>query len=104
MSDIQKQIFIPSMITSVLLLIAIFPIKQYSFFILLRWVVFISAIYVGYFMCQAKKPTWVWIMGIIVVLFNPIVPIHLSKGIWQAIDFVTAIIFILVIVTARRER
>lgn len=33
-------------------------------------------------------------MGIIAVLFNPIEPVHLNKGIWQVIDFVTAIIFI----------
>jgi len=32
-------------------------------------------------------------MGIITVLFNPIEPMHLSKGIWQVIDLVVAGIF-----------
>lgn len=90
----QKQILVPSIITSVLLLIAIFPIKEYSYFVLLRWVVCFSAIFVGYFLFQEKRYSWVWLMGIIAVLFNPIEPVHLNKGIWQVIDFVTAIIFI----------
>lgn len=34
-----------------------------------------------------------WLMGIIAIIFNPIKPIHLSKGIWQPIDFVAAVIF-----------
>ena len=101
LSNLQRQILLPSIITSVLLLIAVLPIKQYSFYIILRWIVFISAIYIGYFSYKEKRPTWVWLMGIIAVLFNPIEPIHMSKGFWQPIDFVTAIIFILVIITAK---
>lgn len=104
MNHLQKQILVPSIITSVLLLIAIFPIKQYGFFILLRWVVFITAVYVGFFMYQAKKATWIWLMGIIAVLFNPIKPIHLSKGFWQPVDFVTAIIFLISLITDSKKK
>jgi len=65
--------------------------------------VFISAIYVGYFMYQEKRITWVWIMAVIDILFNPIMPIHLSKGFWQPIDFVVAVIFILAIILNKGE-
>ena len=34
-----------------------------------------------------------WLFGLIVVLFNPIVPIHLTKEIWRPIDLASAIIF-----------
>lgn len=32
---------------------------------------------------------------IIAIFFNPIAPIYLDRGLWQIIDFITAIIFIL---------
>ena len=55
-------------------------------------------------MYQAKKATWVWIMGIIAVLFNPIEPVHLSKGIWQPIDFATALIFLTQIIAIKKGK
>jgi len=93
----QKQILVPSIIASALLIIAIFPIKEYSYFIFLRWVVCFTAIYVGYFLFQAKRHNWVWRMGIMAILFNPIKPFHFDKGYWQMIDLITAIIFVTVI-------
>jgi len=34
------------------------------------------------------------VFGMIAILFNPVIPIHLSKGIWCWINFVSACIFI----------
>lgn len=59
----------------------------------MRWIVFFTAIFIAYFAYLEKKANWMWLMGIIAIIFNPIKPIHLSKGIWQPIDFVAAVIF-----------
>jgi len=39
-----------------------------------------------------KKNVWIWLMGGIAILFNPIAPIYLDKGTWVVIDFIVAII------------
>jgi hypothetical protein len=36
---------------------------------------------------------WSTIFGLIAVLFNPIIPIYLSRGTWYGIDICVAIIF-----------
>jgi len=38
----------------------------------------------------------VWLFGFIGLLFNPLIPIHLSQEIWQPIDFVCAVLFTIV--------
>ena len=35
-----------------------------------------------------------WLFGFIAVLFNPLIPIHLSREIWQPIDVVCGVLFI----------
>ena len=100
----RKKILLPSIITFTLLVIAVLPIKQYGYFILLRWVVCSSAIYVGYFAYKAKRYQWVWLMGIIAILFNPIEPIHFNKGIWQVIDLIVAGIFLFSILKSKEDK
>ena len=94
MRSSPKQIFLPSLIVIILLLIAILPIKEYGYYILLRWVVCFTAIYICYFSYHTERMNWVWLMGIVVIIFNPIIPLHMSKEFWQVLDFVTAVIFI----------
>ena len=40
------------------------------------------------------RPAWLWTMVIIAVLFNPIAPVRLDRGIWQLIDLATGIVFL----------
>ena len=103
-NDKKKQIVIPSIIVTTLLLIAIFPIKEYSYYALLRWVVFFTAVYICYFSYQAERMNWIWLMGIVASVFNPIIPLHMSKEFWQVLDFVTAVIFIVFVVSFQKEK
>lgn len=93
MAMTQKQIVIPSIIVMILLLIAIFPIEEYGYYILLRWIVCITAIYIAYFSYETEKIYWTWVMGIIAFIFNPLIPFHLGKDIWIVVDFIAAVIF-----------
>jgi len=43
-------------------------------------------------------------MGIIAILFNPIVFIHFSKVVWQIIDFIVAVIFIGSIIPTKKAQ
>jgi len=67
----------------------------YAYYQILRWIVCAVGIYSSYLAYQSKKIIWAWIFGIIAVLFNPILPIYFIREIWQPIDVIVAVIFII---------
>ena len=83
-------------IIAILFLLGALGDWPYGYYQILRWVVSVSAAYfciLIYNSPKGRSGAWVWIFGAIAVLFNPIVPIYLSKSTWQPIDIVVAIIF-----------
>ena len=77
---------------SAVLFLALFDGWQYGFFTILRFVVFASTAYIAWMAYEEGKEKWVWIFGFIAVLFNPFVPIHLTREIWMPIDFVIGLL------------
>jgi hypothetical protein len=65
----------------------------YGYYQILRFVTCGVAGYVAYTAYNWSKVWAVWLFGFIVVLFNPLIPIHLSRELWQPIDIVCAILF-----------
>ncbi len=67
----------------------------YGYYTLLRVVVCAVAIFVavqGYFW----KRFWAtWLFGFVAVLFNPLVPVHLSRQIWQPVDLAAGAAFVI---------
>ena len=82
-------------ISGLLLLLAIPSGWPYDFYILLRWVIFISSIIVAWGFHKSKFTAWAFVFGSVAFLFNPIIPIHLSKSIWVLIDFISVTLFFL---------
>jgi len=87
-----KWFCIPS---GILLLLAIPTGWPYDFYILLRWVIFVSAGVIAWNFYKSQLTGWSLVFGSIVFLFNPIIPIYLAKSSWVLIDFVGAILFFL---------
>lgn len=88
-----KPITIISIITAILLIVGCFhlPIGYYTF---LRIVVFVAAIILLANSIKEERSWQAIIMGLIAILFNPIIPIYLhSKTAWMVIDALTAIWF-----------
>jgi hypothetical protein len=77
----------------VLLLLACMARWPYGFYVFLRFVVCASAIYMAVFASVMRNKFWFWMMLGIAVLFNPLVPIYLSRSKWVPIDFITAMLF-----------
>ena len=92
---------IASVISVILLLLAIPAIWPYGYYILLRWIVSLSAVFLLWLAYELKKTFWLFLMGIVVILFNPIIPIHLDKETWIVIDFIVAILFLVSIFKIR---
>jgi len=65
----------------------------YGYYQLLRFVVCGVSAYIAFIAYQWQKLWATWLFGFIAVLFNPLVPIHLSREIWQTIDMVCALLF-----------
>lgn len=84
---------IASVISIVMLLVAIADLA-YGYYTLLRWVVTASAIFLVWTAYGLKRTFWLFLMGIVAILFNPIVPIYLNKGTWVIIDFIVAVLFL----------
>lgn len=83
-----------SVLLGVLLILAIpSGFWPYGYYILLRWVISFSAIYLGYKFYESKTISWALILWSIAFLFNPFLPVYLDKGIWVTIDLISAIIF-----------
>lgn len=73
-------------ITAAALLIWALRDHAYEYYTLLRFVVCGVTTYGVYLAGRNKKIGWAWIFGIIAVLFNPIVPVHLERATWAIID------------------
>jgi len=100
----MNKIVIPSLISVVMLALAIPEGWPYGYYTLLRFVVCASAIFIAYTAFELEKIKWTFLMGFIALLFNPLIPIYLTKGIWVVIDVVTAILFVIAIFIVRNKK
>jgi len=78
------------------------PISYYTF---LRVIVFIASGIAVYHFGKQKEYHSIIIFGVILVLFNPIIPVHFYlKSIWIPIDIVTGILFLLLIFIRKKVK
>ena len=83
---------IPALIVAAMLFIAIAPLP-YGYYTFLRWATCAVAIYIAVQAYQWKRIWATWLLGAIAVLFNPFVPIYLTREIWQPINIIGALLF-----------
>lgn len=84
---------IPAVIAALILLAALGD-WPYGYYQLLRFVVCGAGAYVAWLSYHSQYPWTAWLFGFVAVLFNPLAPVHLSRGIWQPVDLVCAVLFI----------
>lgn len=75
----------------------------YGYYVLLRWIVCGVSAYTAFRATEVRKSAWAWIFGIIAFLFNPIIPVHLSRETWAPIDAAVAAILVVSIFVIRRR-
>lgn len=85
----MKTIWITQAVISVMLLWALNPDNPYSYYVLLRWACCGIFAYLTFCAAMQEKKGWLWILGITAIVYNPIIPIHLTRDIWQIINIVT---------------
>ena len=91
-------------ITAVARLLWALEKHPYGYYKLLRWVVCGASAYAGSIAFEDEHKKRVWIFGIIAVLFNPIIPVHLDRDTWAAIDLATAGVLAVSLYAVREKR
>jgi hypothetical protein len=88
----RRPLIVPGGATAVMLLLALGP-WPYAYYTLLRWVTCATAAIFAFSGYASGKMWALWTFGFVALLFNPIVPIYLSRETWQPIDLATAVLF-----------
>ena len=101
----ERAIWIPQVIVIPMLFWAFNPYNPYSYYILLRWVCCAVFSYLAFQAFAQQKQGWVWIAGITAAVFNPLIPVHLTREIWSFIDVGTIVIAVAsIFVIKKKER
>lgn len=77
-------------VIGILLLLWALADNPYGYYQILRWAICGVSAYSAYLAYKNKKNAWVWVFGILAVLYNPIEPIHLNKAVWSFFNIVSA--------------
>lgn len=88
----------------VLLVIAILPLP-YAYYTFLRLSVCAVSAYLAYqhFLYQDSVDRWVVLLGAVALLYNPFVPIYLTREIWIVLNLIAATTFVLHLVVLKRH-
>lgn len=95
MEPIKKAKIISSLISLALLIIAIIGGVPYGFYTFLRIVISSTSAFHVYLTLRYSNQRWFWPYLIICLLFNPIIPVELTRSIWLPIDGMVLIFFVL---------
>lgn len=83
---------LPSAVSIIMLILAIPTGWPYGYYTLLRLVVCGTSLFIAYKAYEFNRKVWMYVMGFIALLFNPVIPVHLDKEIWVVIDVIVAIV------------
>ncbi len=97
-------LYVAWMIAASMLVFAAVDKHPYSFYTLLRWICCPVFAYSAAFALQTKREAWVWIFGVLAALYNPIIRVHLDRGTWVVVNWMTAGVIALAAVLFWRER
>lgn len=78
-----------------LLLIAVAPLP-YGYYTFLRIAVTLCACTIGWMAYKERDQisAWVVIFGLVAILFNPLIPVYLTRDVWLVLDIGVAAIFL----------
>lgn len=82
-----------ALVPAAMLVLAVFHMP-YGFYTLLRLVVTAAAVILTrHALSRPVRPFWAAAFCFIALLFNPVMPVHLTREIWFFIDFAIAAVF-----------
>lgn len=82
-----------SVVIAAILLVLALASWPYGYYIFLRWTVAVAAGLLAYTAYTLQKTAWVVIGVTLLILWNPIAPVHLDRSTWSVLDIVAAVLF-----------
>lgn len=101
MDNVYRKYF--SVIAGMMLLLAIPSMWPYGYYQLLRWIVSLTVIFNAYGTYKLNSRGWTVVMIIVAIIFNPIAPLALTKGMWILIDLATAFCMFVIVSEFKEE-
>ena len=95
---------VAQVIGTLALLWALVPSNPYGYYILLRWVLCGIFIYLALQAHEQQKAGWVWVLGITAAVYNPILPLHATRGFWVMVNIATIILLGISAFVLRRRK
>ncbi len=89
--------------TAVVFLLGALAPWPYGYFVFLRWVVCFAALMVAFRAHEIERLWALWTFGLVALLFNPLIPIYLTRELWAPIDLLTAVLFAVAIASLRER-
>jgi len=74
----------------------------YGYFVLLRWVVGAAAVFVIVVAYYSRQYWACWLYGLVLLVFNPVMPFRLGRGMWRPVDLAGAVLMLLAVILVRR--
>lgn len=91
----QKTLKILLLCSALMLCFAVIPVLPYSYYILLRGLVCFTGAFTAYCLDRVGVLRGhVLPLILLALLFNPVMPIHLSPSLWVFIDLGTSVYFL----------
>jgi len=75
----------------------------YGYYRLLRWTTCGVAIASAVQLYRMPRIGWVWALGILAVLFNPLIPLHFDRDTWKIFDGAAGCLFLSVFLLTRKH-
>lgn len=87
-----------------LLVVAILPLP-YAYYTFLRLAICAVSVFLAYqhFVHQDSVDKWVVLLAAIALLYNPLIPIYLTREIWIVLNLIAATAFVLHFVALKRH-
>lgn len=94
MNPVRRVHQFPSRVAAAALILALMPMP-WGYYTLLRIVVCSAALYNVVDAYGRGVSSYIWAWLVVVVLFNPLLPVGLGRGVWAAVDLLSCGMFLL---------
>lgn len=91
-ANAQPSLPIAQLVAIAMLAWALVPTNPYGYYVLLRIVICGICILLVVRAYDLRFTGWTWTMGLVAVVYNPVIRIHLDRPTWSAINVVTILI------------
>jgi hypothetical protein len=74
----------------------------YSYYTLLRWICCPIFAYSAIAAHEENRLPWVWIFGVLALLYNPLFRVHLDRSTWTGVNWATVAVLVVAAIVFRR--